>query len=396
MSRRIRPRGGLRETFVILRNFLGTRPLRYRLDRAVRYGIMRIIGWMAPNVESVDLDSQRSSIKKILLVRANFRMGNALLALPAIAAFRKNFPNAEIDFIGAPISQLLFRHQPLDRVYVAPRRFPRVIWQYPRLLRGLRARRYDLAVDVSCSHSGLASFIVGLCGSRIRAGIGGKWDQLFNLKIAKLAEENKYQKMIELLAAMQIPATGAVGTLMFSAGEKAEAAKTLGPIAGQRAEPAVGIFIGGRKLRGKRWPVENFVELAAALKHHDSSVVVFLGPEENDLADSLRDSLDPSIPVIYEPSVRKFAAIVAGLGLFICCDSGPMHLACAVGVRVLAIFQAGDIVRWAPPATVARTLSDQNGVEVSAVLQAALEELSHNGLTAARSFGRDHAAGAQS
>jgi len=364
---------------VSLRSFRGGRPLRYRIDRAIRYFTMRIIGWLAPKAEGVDLDPRNPSIKKILLVRANFRMGNALLALPAIAAFRKHFPDAAIDFVGSPISQLLFRHQPLDHHYAAPRRFPKVVWQYPRLMRELRARQYDLAVDVSCSHSGIASFIVGFSGARVRVGIDGKWDQLFNLKIAKLAEENKYRKMTELLTAMHLETIDAVGALRLSDAENEEGAKTLASFVGKRAKPAVGVFVGGRKLRGKRWPLDNFVEVAEGLRHRGIAVAVFLGPEEKDLAGPLRSSLDPSIPVIFEPSVRKFAAMVAQLALLVCCDSGPMHLACAVGTRVLAIFQQGDVRRWAPPPSAARSLSGAHGTNAAMVLQAALEELSSDG-----------------
>ena len=353
--------------------FRDARPMRYRLDRSIRYLIMRIIGWCAPQVETVDFDPSSSSIKTILPVRANFRMGNAVLALPAITAFRRQFPDARIDFLGSPISQRLLSHQPLDQHYVAPRRFPRVVWQYPRLLRELRARRYDIAVDVSCSHSGIASFIVGCSGARIRAGIAGKWDQLFNFKIAKLAEENKYRKMTELLTAMDLQ-TGndGGGVMQFSVEEKIAAAATLESKVGKGGAPAVGVFIGGRKLRGKRWPLENFVSIINDLAHRGIAVVVFFGPEEHDLADSLRASLDPATPVVFEPAVRKFAAIVAQLRLLICCDSGPMHLACAAGVRVLAIFQENDVSRWAPPPSMARTIVDTDGVSPTMVLQLSL------------------------
>jgi hypothetical protein len=63
------------------------------------------------------------------------------------------------------------------------------------LWRKIRSTAYDLAVDVSCSQSAMGSLIVGLSGARIRAGCAGKWDRFFNLKIAKLAEVNKYRKL---------------------------------------------------------------------------------------------------------------------------------------------------------------------------------------------------------
>lgn len=352
------------------------RVFRYRLDRWIRYIVMRVLAWFAPQGNETEIHPRSPSIKRILLVRANFRMGNAMLALPAIGAFRKNFPAATIDFVGSPISNLLFQEQPLNHHYVAPRRFPHVLWQYPRLMRRLRANHYDLAVDVSCSQSGSAGFIIGLSGARIRAGIAGKWDQLFNLKITKPREKSKYRKLMAFLAALHLEQIDPVGTLEFSAAEKMAGLAQLESIVGKNSARTVGVFVGGRKLHGKRWPLENFAEVIRGVQRRGASVVVFLGPEEKDMVDSLRDFFDPSVPIICEPSVRKFAAIVAHLDLLICCDSGPMHLACAAGVPVVAIFQPRNLRRWAPPPGSGSAVCDPNGVSAAMVLQAALEVLS--------------------
>ena len=352
------------------------RPLRYRLDRLIRKLVMGVISAMASGRQTVSTDPRGQELKRILLVRANFRIGNAILTLPAIAAFRKNFPDAQIDYVGSQISRLLFLNQPLDRHYETPRRFPQVLWQYFVLMRRLRARHYDLALDVSCSQSGLASFIIGLSGARIRAGCAGKWDRLFNFRVDKLSAANKYRKLSELLTALGLNSIDEVGRLKFSAAELSDGRAALANAAGKISRPIVGVFLGGRKLRGKRWPLENFAQVIAALTQKGFRVVTFLGPEEADIADEIKLALGPDALLVAEPSLRKFAVMVAQLDLFICCDSGPMHLACAVGVRVLAIFRERDVVRWAPPASVARTVSSAGTVSASAVLSAALEELS--------------------
>ena len=338
---------------------------------------MRAIGSFAPKSAIANLDSGNPSIKRILLVRANFRMGNAVLALPAIAAFRKNFPAAAIDFVGSPISNLLFQGQPLNRHYVAPRRFPHVLWQYPRLIRRLRANRYDLAVDVGCSQSGGAAFIIGLSGARIRAGIAGKWDQLFNMKIPKPREKNKYRKLTAFLTALHLERVQPVGALELSAAEKIAGLKKLETLVGKKRARTVGVFVGGRKLHGKRWPLENFVEVIRGVQRSGADVVVFFGPDEDDMAASFRDSFYPA-PVVFEPSARKFAAIVAHLDLLMCADSGPMHLACAAGVPVVAIFQPRNLSHWAPPPSAGRALCHPNGVSATMVLEAAFEVLSLN------------------
>jgi heptosyltransferase-3 len=352
------------------------RATRYRLDRWIRFLVMRAIGSFASKSAVVNLDPGNPSIKRILLVRANFRMGNAVLALPAIAAFRKNFPRATIDFVGSPISNLLFQGQPLNHRYVAPRRFPPVLWQYPRLICRLRANRYDLAVDVGCSQSGGAAFIIGLSGARIRAGMAGKWDQLFNLKIPKPCEMNKYRKLTAFLAALHLERIQPVGALELSAAEKLAGLKKLEAIAGKKSARTVGVFVGGRKLHGKRWPLENFVEVVSGVQRSGANVVVFLGPEEENMPASFRESLYPSAPVVFEPSARKFAAIVAHLDLLICGDSGPMHLACAAGVPVVAIFQPRNLTHWAPPPSSGRALCHPSGVSAAMVLEAAFELLS--------------------
>lgn len=351
------------------------KPLRYRADRWIRHLAMGALGWVAPASEEVDRELRALPIQKILLVRANFRIGNAILALPAIARFKENFPAARIDFVGAQIASLLFQGQPLENHYVAPRRFPYVLWQYPQLIRRLRANGYDLAVDVSYSQSGLGAFIVGLSGARIRAGLRGKWDRLFNLKIPRLKERNKYAKMTDFFAALSLRGGATVGALKFSAAEKFAGRQQLEAVLGPGARKKIGVFVGARKLRGKRWPLERFIEVIRELSARGFSVVAMVGPEENDILAPLKESLDPSAPVLCEPSLRKFAAMVAHLDLFICCDSGPMHLACAVGTPVLAIFQQRDVERWAPPPSAARALYDNDGVSASRVLDAALEEM---------------------
>ncbi len=358
--------------------------LRYRADRWIRHWVMRAIGWIAPASGAVGTELRGLPIEKILLVRANFRIGNAILALPAIASFKENFPGAQIDFVGAPVAHQLFQGQPLQNHYCAPRRFPYVLWQYPQLIRRLRANRYDLAVDVSYSQSGLGSFIVGLSGARIRAGLSGKWDRLFNLKVPRLAQRNKYAKLTDFLAALGLRAGATVGRVEFSAAEQRAARQQLDAVLAPTAAKKIGVFVGARKLRGKRWPLANFVEVIGGLAARGFNVAALVGPEEDDLVAPLKASLGADLPVVCEPSLRKFAALVAHLDLFICCDSGPMHLACAVGTPVLAIFQEHDVARWAPPPSAARALCGSAGVGAARVLDAAIEELARPPSPAAR------------
>ncbi len=83
--------------------------------------------------------------------------------------------------------------------------------------------------------------------------------------------------------------------------------------------------------------------------------------------------------VAFEPDVRKFAALVAQCDLFVACDSGPMHLACALRVRTVAIFLKNDMARWAPPAERAEVLYRETGPTPQDVLASCATELARLG-----------------
>src|SRR5262249_6863326 len=110
----------------------------------------------------------------------------------------------------------------------------------------------------------------------------------------------------------------------------------------------VGAFIGARGSKGKKWPAGRFLEVPRLLAAGGRPVLVFLGPEEAALAPGLAAAIPPGAFLVFEPSIRRAAALIARTGLFVTGDSGPMHLACALGVPVLALFLKDNWRRWGP------------------------------------------------
>jgi heptosyltransferase III len=162
--------------------------------------------------------------------------------------------------------------------------------------------------------------------------------------------------------------------IILSSAEIAAGSEMLRSSAFGGPAPSLGVFVGGRSRHGKRWPADNFVRLIRNLTVRGVRVAVFVGPEERDLMGYFKDHTAPNTPVIFEPSLRKFAAMVSRCRLFLTCDSGPMHLACALGVRTVAIFQNGDFHRWGPPPALARIVHDPQGVSLESVESACLDE----------------------
>jgi protein-S-isoprenylcysteine O-methyltransferase Ste14 len=161
------------------------------------------------------------------------------------------------------------------------------------------------------------------------------------------------------------------------ADELAEARQKIAALPGTiPASKTVGVFVGGRKAWDKRWPIENFCQVMTALRSQGLNVLMFVGPEEKDWVGYFRDALGSDIPVIFEPSVRAFAALVANCDLFVTCDSGPMHMACALGVPTVAIFQYPNFNRWGPPSNIARVIYKTRGPSAMEVFRACLDQLS--------------------
>ena len=348
----------------------------YSLNQKIR----RMAKWIMRSVTSRSkekrLDLHKEEIEKILLVRATFRMGDSILAMPAISVFRKNFPGARIDFVGSPISRQLFRNLPIDHHFSITRRFPDSSWAYLALIKQLKSVNYDLAIDLSCSQSAMGSFIVGFSGARFRAGLRGEWDRWFNVRIPRPSERNKYRILPAFLSALHLKSRETLPSLIFSFAEKEEGRRRIESLVGQDGSPIVGVFVGGRKAWGKRWPIKNFCELISALHRRGISVVTFFGPEEKDLIGFFGDASDTTIPWVFEPSPRAFAAMVSNCHLFVSCDSGPMHLACALGTRTVAIFQEPNFDHWGPPPSLGRVVCQPGGCSVDEILRVCLLELS--------------------
>lgn len=352
------------------------KPFSYSLNDKIRTLAMRMMVLVTSRSKEERLDLSKERIERILLVRATFRLGDSILATPAIFLFRRHFPHARIDFVGAPIAKVLYRNLPVDHLFTITKRFPDASWAYLALLKQIRSVGYDLAVDVSASKSAIASFIVGFSGARFRVGCRGRRDRWFNVRTLRPSEKNKYRVLPAFLAAMGLETREILPSLILSPFEKEEGRRRLETLLGPCRAPVAGVFVGGRKILGKRWPMENFLKVTRALSRAGVKVIVFLGPEEKKLIGSFKQALEPAIPLVFEPSVRIFAAMVSNCRLFITCDSGPMHLASAVGVRTIAIFQKPDFDHWAPPPNLCRVLYEPRGILPEDVANIAVAELS--------------------
>jgi ADP-heptose:LPS heptosyltransferase len=126
-------------------------------------------------------------------------------------------------------------------------------------------------------------------------------------------------------------------------------------VAGSR--PLIGVHAsGGREV--KQWSAERFAEVAARLARDRDAVIVLTGAtRDRPLVERVKTLLGPAITTVVvagNDDLVTLAAVLERLDLFITGDTGPMHLAAAVGTPIVAIFGPSDPARYGPLAAHSR------------------------------------------
>ncbi len=276
-------------------------------------------------------------------------LGDAVLTLPLLQSLKRAWPEAELDFWVRQGIEPLFADQPeLHRVLpVAKRGRKRGVFGLLELARAIRRERYDLLV---CAHTSPRSAMVALrSGAALRVGYNGApLSRLaFHTSVSRKFEElEEIERLLRLLEPLGIaPATHWPELVL-----PLEARETAGRIIGERigskaAAPVLGLHPGS-VWPTKRWPVEHFGEVAARAAASGAWVLLFAGPSEKPLA---RQVLEHALRLAPEAAQRihdlsgalnlpELAAAFTWLDCYLCNDSGPMHLAWAQRVPVVALF----------------------------------------------------------
>ena len=287
------------------------------------------------------------------------QLGDVILSLPALAAVRHRFPRARVTVaVGGAAAAVVEMAGVADEALavdrVALRDGPKhlSVWQIGRLVRDVRRRRFDFVVDLhSLSETNLLGFLSG-AGRRLYARRPGRsLDYLANFRPAPPVEDRSkhaIDRYLDVIAPLRVGEVSRVPRLRVREEDGRAVDEMLrkalsggrGARAGSAGEgPLVGIFPGAGH-PSRRWPVERFAELAWMLERNDSvRSVLFAGPEERRLVREARPKFPPSTVVLDKLTVPQLAAAAARLSVFVSNDTGPMHVAAAVGTPVVILMQ---------------------------------------------------------
>ena len=299
-------------------------------------------------------------------------MGDILHALPAVTALRQAHPRWVIDWVLEPgwMALLSARNgeapvlrdgtQPVvDRVYGAATKAwgreplsPRTTHQISVLRTALRTGQYDAVLDLQGAVR--SALIARVSGARRRIGESNprewaaRW--LFTERVdtrgAHVIEQD-----VELASAVAGDALAPVQPLL----PVDPAAETWcnGLTAG--SSKPIALLNPGAGWGAKRWPLERYAAVAFALAGRGFSVLINAGPAEEAMAEEIRtQSAGAAIPVTC--TVAQLIALTRRVALMVAGDTGPLHLACALGRPVVGIYGPTDPARNGPFGTRFRVL----------------------------------------
>jgi heptosyltransferase-1 len=275
-------------------------------------------------------------LNKILIVRLG-ALGDLIHTLPAAAAIRGAFPQARIDWLVDEKHREI-----LDLVPIIDRRLPIRRGSAASLvdaIRELRRTRYDVALDfqgllksaILARFSG-ATRVVGFPGPMLRERAAG----VFYTETAGVDAAHVIKKNISLLRAVGIQHSAIEFPIESRKPEIVDVARDRLGIGDREPFAIINPAAGWPN---KRWAPVYFAEVAALLKkHHGLASIVLWGPGEERLARDVVDASGGAAAVSPPTTLAELVSLAKAAALMVSGDTGPMHVAGAVGTPLVGIY----------------------------------------------------------
>lgn len=272
--------------------------------------------------------------KRIFLIQTAF-IGDAVLSTPLPRAVKELYPEAELDLVLTPQTEIIYRRNPdISKIYVFQKSsgWWRKLRSLSGIIRALRERRYDVALSVHVSFT--SSLIMLLSGAPIRIGYPR---QKFATARVSLPSGYPMHKRSLLLLGPLTDRVFDLSTRLYIPPESAASIEAFLKQESLNPEKLVALAPGSIWAT-KRWPQEFFAELIRGLHNAGWQCVVLGGNSDNDLcAGILKAAQTPAINAAGRFDLITSAELIRRSRLLICNDSGPLHIANAVQTPVLAI-----------------------------------------------------------
>lgn len=283
---------------------------------------------------------------RALLVRAPNWIGDAVMATPTLAALRAGLPGARITVLArSAVADVLVGHPAIDEVVIDEHRGAHAGWRGRlRLASEIRGRGFDAVLLLTNSFG--SALVAAL--ARVPVRLGYRTDGRGPL--LTIARQRPPQPMphmtvyyLGLLAAWGLVGDPKAVSLAVTAAERDAARRRLAEWGIGSDDRVVGINPGAAYGSAKCWPPDRFAAVAARLVRDGAAVVALGAASERGLGETVVAGLGRrAVNAAGLTTVREAMVLMTCCRHVVTNDSGPMHLAAALGVPVTAVFGPTD------------------------------------------------------
>lgn len=289
---------------------------------------------------------------RILVIKLD-HIGDVLLATPVFSNLRKAYPDVEIHALTGSWSRIILENHPdVNRVfeYNSPMfcrsGHPTSLLKTIQLYRELRQAKYDLLIELRGDWRFVIFALLRFTTRRInRASL-----QLANrFGFRSFSDKHETIRNLDVLEQAGISTPIQNTTFVVKAEDQEWSVDFLKAHQIDGDRPIMAIHPGS-PIPQKRWLTERFAELADWLIAQKQARILFVGvKDEIPIINEIQDKMHgESVNIAGETNVPQLASILLKCDIFIGNDSGPMHLAAAVGTHTIGLFGPGDPEKFAP------------------------------------------------
>ncbi len=275
---------------------------------------------------------KHGNIRKILFITLS-NIGDVILTLPVLSCLRDNFPGADIDVMVGPRPREVFAKDPrINRIFTYDKHAN--LREKTDFIKRLKNEHYDLAVDMR------SSLIPLLIGAKNRTRL---------LSLNSSRDRHRRKKHLNKLKGLDLDCRGH-SNIYIDAKDRELAGRLLEGKGVGSGETLIGVSPACRS-RLKEWRVTGFIEVINGLLSKGDYKVVLIGDEhEREVSGEIVDALRHKdlIDLTGATTLGELFALIERMSVILTCDSACMHIACDLGVKVVAIFGPTDPEEYGP------------------------------------------------
>lgn len=281
------------------------------------------------------------NIKNILVRMPNW-IGDLIMATAVLEELKKKYPKAKITAMCLKANCPLLQNNPFIDEILAFEKCSIFSKKGAFLIKELKEKKFDMGILLTNSFSSAYFFY----GAKIPLRVGYKMhfrSFLLNIK-RRFPKEKQHlvETYLDLLKSLSINAS-ASPKIFLSKNAQDSAKKTLKEI-GYRGEKLIGVNPFAAYGSAKCWPLERFLKIAEVLAS-EGFFVVFFGSKKDKISFVEKPNI---VNLVGKTDLEELSALIKECHLFLTNDSGPMHIAAALNVPLLALFGSTDEKQTGP------------------------------------------------